>query len=90
MAERATGAAPERGLLGSVEPTFEPEVSAYRLVRDDHPVMLGAAPAENVGGGLSVGAGESVAQWAEAGRIELRRGAIEIVDRTSLETAGRC
>ncbi|WCS23705.1 helix-turn-helix domain-containing protein [Methylobacterium sp. NMS14P] len=28
-------------------------------------------------------------QWAEAGLIELRRGAIEIVDRTSLAAAGR-
>ena len=28
-------------------------------------------------------------QWAEAGLIELRRGAIEIVDRASLAAAGR-
>ena len=30
-----------------------------------------------------------LAQWAEAGLIELRRGAIEIVDRASLAAAGR-
>ncbi|MGX9979789.1 Crp/Fnr family transcriptional regulator [Methylobacterium fujisawaense] len=30
-----------------------------------------------------------LAQWAEAGLIELRRGAVEIVDRTRLEAAGR-
>ncbi len=30
-----------------------------------------------------------LAQWAEAGLIELRRGAIEIVERTSLAAAGR-
>ncbi|WP_457104946.1 Crp/Fnr family transcriptional regulator [Methylobacterium sp. P5_C11] len=28
-------------------------------------------------------------QWAEAGLIELRRGAVEIVDRASLEVSGR-
>jgi CRP/FNR family transcriptional regulator, anaerobic regulatory protein len=28
-------------------------------------------------------------QWAEAGLIELRRGAMEVVDRTSLAAAGR-
>ncbi|WP_246695355.1 helix-turn-helix domain-containing protein [Methylobacterium sp. P1-11] len=28
-------------------------------------------------------------QWAEAGLIEVRRGAVEIVDRPCLEAAGR-
>ena len=32
---------------------------------------------------------DSAAQWAEAGLIELRRGAVEIVDSASLAAAGR-
>ena len=30
-----------------------------------------------------------LAQWAEAGLVELRRGAVEIIDRGSLASAGR-
>ena len=44
------------------EAALEPKVSAYRLIRDGDPAPCIATLAENIGGSLSDGEGEGVAQ----------------------------
>ena len=65
---------------------------AQRLLAESEPRGVAAVThqklADDVGSVREV-VSRILGQWAEAGLIEVRRGAVEIVDRATLEAAGR-